>query len=854
MAFSIKMPNQDTERELLKESAQYFFAGCDSYTLPRALGLNEFIASMNTVCRGGIIQTRPGTDSLYSIPGANLQGFKIFTPSFGATHHVIAVDGYIYASPAPFRTYRLLPNIRFNPSSKYVVFEECLQSTEYTIEGELVPLSRPRKILMIQDGRTRAAFWDGGTSRHLNPTPSTGPLTVEGLDETLIGLFMKWSNNRLWIEHNGKIQASDLGNPLKFKDAQVLNEGRAFFLSSDCTGMVETPDQKGLIVFTRNNGSLFQTHIADRTTWFQTNDFQSIIFPKVGCASPRSITVQYGLIWWFSSHGLINSDQALSSNRTSRMDYQDNEMICSKGNMGPDLSMICGASFENYLLMSVPSGDILNRHTWCLDQAVFEGPLNAWNSYWTGWNPVEWSVGEVDGEERIFFASHDVGGCLRIWEAMKPHRTDNGQPITCFAQFREHDFGDQKALKKFHNAEFYCHEILGDVSWMSCVASTKGSFYRIGGSELVATPGGVFFDELYDRNTCMYGHRPQTRTLRTTADAKLNDCNEGGVESDFPNDLDHAFSLLLVWSGRFGCSGYTIFAQVDEDSPDGDCTVDEVGYHSLSEQGCSAREKFVNTCTFPKFVSSQVSTVPCDRAGNPIQAMADASSIISQADADRKAKGAAMLKALSLCQCAPEVFWNTEQSFTAFCPDGQEGESVTRRIRAKQVFSYKSQDDADTQALLQARALAEAGLVCSPIPPQNQFLVDLTNSNLVNFSPEFCHINVFGVLDGGVSMSLILEIPKSEFNTIKDITSQVVNHASFLLFDGFVMSIVEETGPQEGGQGFTFPFVSGTGPFTENYFSGWSGVIQPDINSWGMFAENLLDASITFQPYGIPPG
>jgi len=296
---------------------------------------------------------------------------------------------------------------------------------------------------------------------------------------------------------------------------------------------------------------------------------------------------------------------------------------------------------------------------------------------------------------------------------MKSNRTDNGTPITCFAQLREHDFGDKKSLKKFHNAEFYCHEILGDVSWMACASSTKGSFYRIGGSELVATIGGIYFDELYDLEKCMYGHRPQVRTLKTTSDVTLNNCNSGGVESDFPNDLDRAFSLLLVWSGMLGLSGYTIFAQVDEDSTDGECMIDEVGPNSLSEQGCSAKDKFVNTCTFPRFVSSQVSVVPCDKGGFPIQAMADASSIISQADADRKAKGAATLKALSLCNCSPQVFWNTEQSSTAFCQGGLVGASATRRILAHRVFSYTSQVHANNQALLQAAALAESALVCA---------------------------------------------------------------------------------------------------------------------------------------------
>jgi hypothetical protein len=103
---------------------------------------------------------------------------------------------------------------------------------------------------MMQDGVTRAAFWDGSISRHLNPTPSTltdangERLTQVGLDETFIGLWMKWSGNRLWVSRDGMLFASDIGNPLKFTEAQYLNEGRAFYLPGECTGMIETPEQR----------------------------------------------------------------------------------------------------------------------------------------------------------------------------------------------------------------------------------------------------------------------------------------------------------------------------------------------------------------------------------------------------------------------------------------------------------------------------------------------------------------------------------------------------------------------------------------------------------------------------------
>ena len=76
---------------------------------------------------------------------------------------------------------------------------------------------------------------------------------------------MSWSNNRLWVSNRNQVFASDIGNPLKFTETQYLNEARAFYLASDCTGIVETPDRSGILCFTENDGTLILSSVEDRT-------------------------------------------------------------------------------------------------------------------------------------------------------------------------------------------------------------------------------------------------------------------------------------------------------------------------------------------------------------------------------------------------------------------------------------------------------------------------------------------------------------------------------------------------------------------------------------------------------------
>lgn len=83
---------------------------------------------------------------------------------------------------------------------------------------------------------------------------------------------------------------------------------------------------------------------------------------------------------------------------------------------------------------------------------------------------------------------------------------------------------------------------------------------------------------------------------------------------------------------------------------------------------------------------------------------------VSQADADAQALAQATSEAIAALEC---TYFNTEQTYTATCPEGTSGSSVTKTIPAGAYSSVHSQSDADQLALNQATFEATDELVCT---------------------------------------------------------------------------------------------------------------------------------------------
>lgn len=620
-----------------------FVLGMNGYIPPDKLTEGEYAMGMNLICRGGIAQTRPGSVSLpFEVPGSNLQGLTLFTPTAGVPYLVFVSDGLVYYSASPFKTYAQFPDLKFSKYTKFIAWAKCVQSTYYNEIGELVYLESPRAVLMMQDGSTRAAYWDGTTARHLNPTPSEGTITEDGRDETPVGLWMAWSNNRLWLSRRDRVFASDIGNPLKFTETQYIAEGRAFYLPGVCTGVVETADRSGVICFTQNTGTLLLTSIQDRSLWLNTPSFQQTIFPTIGCIAPRSIVQQYGLIWWWTQSGLVNQNNALQANISSRVDLQDNEMIQSKSNLSYDLQAVCGEHFENFLVHGVPNGDKINTRVHVLDQAPFEGNTNTWPSYWTGWRPVEFASGVITSQERIFLLSYDYDGKNRIWEIFRNEKSDNGIPITSFVATRDH-YWQNRDYKDFAYAEIEMVNISGPTAVMVAAAGIRGAYQPMMRKDISASQGQVYWGSLYGEEANeIGGSRWQTRVVRTIDDHNPSACNEACIESELRGLTDKGFSILIVWSGIAGISAYRIFSRSNPQPYQGTCEENETDEDRLlTTDGCSARDPFSISTPFDRYYAQATFCKVDPVSGDPVTKTIIQDSLINQEDADRKATATA---------------------------------------------------------------------------------------------------------------------------------------------------------------------------------------------------------------------
>lgn len=555
----------------------FFSDGMQSSTDPMFISDRAFRSAMNVDIRGGAPKTRPGYRCLFTLPPGNLQGMTIFTPTGSSPTLVAAVNGKIYTSKYPFTSYSELPGVQFWEGSKHVHWAIGYKSARRNLDGTITIIPT-RSVLIMQDGRTRAAFWDGSESRHLDPTAL----------ETPVGDVMFFTGDRLWVHQDGKVYASDISDPLSFSETTYLAEGLPFSLPGLATAMSETPsvDTPQLVVFTNDTATLFQSNIRSRDLWKETPNFQRTLYRDIGCVGPRALTTQYGLLWWFSNRGLVSLNATEASRVSSELPYRDLDMAVSKAYMSPNLSDIALGSFDNFLLCSVPSGSLENRHTWVLDQGpqtrLTDKVNAAWSGVWTGTQPVQWITGNISGVDRVFYASIDRDTNNRVWEAFTSDRLDNGNPITSYLETKAHFQYSSEAggidYKEFRFAELTFSDILGDLDVAVYWAGMRGQYKRLATYRFVATEGSIRYNQVINLNTSLLGYTGQSRRFRTPMLSPENTPSSAcGVESAELDAVDTAFSLLIVWSGRATLRNYRIFADPVEESATGECIDPESG-------------------------------------------------------------------------------------------------------------------------------------------------------------------------------------------------------------------------------------------------------------------------------------
>lgn len=558
--------------------------GVNSFLTPDAINVNQYAWGTNVVNRGGLVQARPGFDWKASLSGKVPQGATIFVPDDSRPVMLIAVDGMIYGASFPFTSFSQITGFKFRSDSPVITFCNCLKQADVKQDGTITTIT-PKRIVIIQDGQTMAGYYDGSIAMHLD--------NEKPFSRVPIGLWMAFSGQRLWVANGSIVYASDLASPDTFTETTYLAERSSFVLPGDCTGIIETSDEKALLAFTENTTSSFHSSILVRTQWQLTPGFQQVVLPNVGCISGRSPINQYGVTWWFSRAGFLNLDAALQSKITSKVMTFDAQMTRSKRNlasMPSDLASIATGYYENYLLVSVPSGGRYNEHTWVADQTPIgqtTGGDMAWVGIWTGVRPVQWMRTIFHGRERIYFLSFDStpkdGTNIHVWEAFKPSRLDNGGRIAC--QF-ETGLLLGTDLQRFLYAEIDVTEILGTVEVQVYVGGMRGPWLKVKDTVLQAEIGslGSVVQPILTKSSILQAFKPQSRFIKTEEFSPQElPCL---VESEDTPGKDKGFQVLVVGRGRMAVKSIKLLVKPDPSKQGGQCSEGEDGDHNIiNEQG-----------------------------------------------------------------------------------------------------------------------------------------------------------------------------------------------------------------------------------------------------------------------------
>lgn len=573
--------------------------GVNSVRNPWLLPDNQFKWGVNVTVRGGLIQTRPGHKMHLSLPAGNFQGGILFssnkqkeasltqnrngvitiTPAkiFDVNgngiiadelnYMVFAVNGNVYYSPFPlvqpsnWEDFRL-KNIKMSSSVDQFVFTLATRSANLTTGSQ--EFSTPsHRLVMIQDGISYPAFWDG--SDKVGTQTSTIP----------VGYWMAYSGNRMWIANKNIVLASDLGDPTSFKERATGTSRGDFSFSRPITGMVSYVGQDTstrLIVFTDRSTFQLKSNVFDRTQWVTTENFQSTLYPSVGCIAGKSIAFQAGQMWWYSQNGLITTDPATTAYLSSQVLARDLEMARTKRLITSDATKICAIGFENYLLYSVPFMQTLNSDTMVLDYAAAsewgENKNPAWCGVWTGTRPVEWTSGVIDGQSRCFHFSVDYsatndGSYNHLWESFQPERVDSYLQINpdkttttlynrIYSQFETPLLGDQMDLKQFKYAEIECTQIGGTVDVEVSFKGSKGNYNSILKKRLLAVTDNYQWDNTPYEDQIKSLGLLNTQYRRLITESAQRDSLTSTCESKLTDDVDKAFSLLIEWCGELG--------------------------------------------------------------------------------------------------------------------------------------------------------------------------------------------------------------------------------------------------------------------------------------------------------------
>jgi hypothetical protein len=643
----------------IKDGDIKFDRGLDSLSDIMSLPPGNYGWGVNMLNRGGVLQSRPGFDWMFTLPQGLFQGLSVFVPALGTPVLVAFVSGTGYVSSYPYKQFTQIQGATMSVTAKNVYTAQCVQSVQSNADGSL-SLIAPRQLLICQDGLNPPAYFDG---RILT--------AITGAGVTPQGTYIAWAGSRLWVAQNNLVFASDISNPLSFLEQtyNTLGGVQYFTLPDICTGLAPMPGAPNvntpLLAFTKTTTTMFQATILNRTLWPTTANFQTEIFPTVGCLASRSIASVSGLLWWMSAIGLTRLDSAQASAFTTQIYRIDRELARSSYNIGDDMSGICSATYENFVLTSVPSANLLNRHTWVYDASANNlASQNAvsylttawstvWASIWTGVQPVQWASLTLGKVSRLFCASVDTDGNNRVYEAFSKYKRDNGCDFPWAMESRAYT-GGTPDRKHFRFMVYSLSELQGEVTMrISWAGAIRGRWKKISTPTFYAEEGSLNATVPLSANTQIFALKKQSRIASTedVRDRPEDEFSSAGIEglvepiAPDKEEVDVGFQFRIEGSGPCAIRSIDVYMDPEPKRDYGEPSkIDKPGEHYVQFDGAAASsldklensvpevytESYTATAEWNNFVGTATATI---------------SGTISQADSAKRALQVAYARA-----------------------------------------------------------------------------------------------------------------------------------------------------------------------------------------------------------------
>lgn len=511
-----------------KELFSIALAGVDAKLDPDLLVAENLAYGRNISIRGGRVQQRPKIVKRMMLPPGLFQGMHYH--DFGGRQVILmSICGQIFEVDPLGRTIKsILSSV--DPTALL-----------YGHNGSRLPrayfVSTPSGVV-IQDGESYALTYNG-----LVAARSGGDTGIP------LGTVMEYSNGRLAVAQQRSLRLGDIyqgaGTEWKFIEEDQLDGGGSFTFPSKVTSIKSLPIQDSAsgqgprIIGTLNSTHSLHTEVTKRSSWADTDNFQTDLFPTVGVVG-RNACVQVNQDLYFrSSDGLrsikltaVNSSSPANTPISDALDYRlgnDHPLLLA------DVSTIF---FDNRILTTAApivwgtrpvytSLVVLN-----VEAVQKSGQVQqAFEGEWDGYRVLQLLTGTFSRRSKGYFVGLDEDGNTALYEILKENDQENWhQEEVLVKEIETRAFlgNDASALKRLLGADVHLSNVRG--------AGVMNLYFRADGYTGWRHWGTKAFNA---------GDNPQDRI-----DFKsLSPVEDIDIKNGLPKNFGYRFQLRLVWTG-----------------------------------------------------------------------------------------------------------------------------------------------------------------------------------------------------------------------------------------------------------------------------------------------------------------